>query len=582
MNVLFYFLAALICYILGYRFYGRFIARSIGDDAKRPTPAVEINDGKDFIPTRSSVLFAHHYATIAGAGPIVGPARGILYGIGPARRWVVRGAIFFGAVHDFVALFTSIRERGSSMAEIAKKSLGPTGFILFIVFTIILIILVTSAFLSLTAVALTSLYPLEKLGLAAGQTLLRTRVVDGQSMGIIGGIASTSVIVITALAPLLGFLVTRRNLKTWLAYLLALVIGIFSVWVGFHHPLTISPFAWMILIAIYTFFACEAPVWIILQPRDFVNVQILYAGMAAMIAGVVISGLQGVTVTAPMTNFAVGAAKMGPVWPFLFITIACGAISGFHALVAGGTSSKQLASEGQARTVGYGGMLLEGLLAVLVLVTIGSSLNFSEYMAIAWPEVGSGNPILAFALSMGHLLNNSLGISLAFGSVMGILIVEGFLITTLDSAVRLNRYLFEELWKAVFDRPPAYMRKFWFNSGLSVVAMVALAMSNGYKLIWPLFGSTNQLLAALTLIAATVWLHRAGRKSWFTLLPAAVMVVTTIASLSYYLFVKYIPTHNTLLAVTDILLLALSFGVIGLSIRRLTQPGLKAKSFFSS
>ncbi|MDH4157248.1 MAG: carbon starvation protein A [candidate division Zixibacteria bacterium] len=582
MNVLIYFLAALACFILGYRFYGRFIARTIGEDPGRPTPAVAINDGKDFVPTRPSVLFAHHYATIAGAGPIVGPTLGILYGIGPAWLWVVLGAIFFGAVHDFVALFASIRERGSSMAEIAKKSLGATGFVLFIVFTIILIILVTSAFLSLTAVALTSLYPLGKLGLAAGQTLLRTRVVDGQSMGVIGGIASTSVIVITAMAPLLGFLVTRRNLKTWLAYLFALVIGIFSVWVGFHHPLTIAPFTWMILIAIYTFFACEAPVWIILQPRDFVNVQILYAGMAAMIVGVVISGLQGVTVTAPVTNFSAGAAKMGPVWPFLFITIACGAISGFHALVAGGTSSKQLASEGQARTVGYGGMLLEGLLAVLVLLAIGSSLNFSEYMAITWPEVGSGNPILAFALSMGHLLNGSLGVSLAFGSVMGILIVEGFLITTLDSAVRLNRYLFEELWKAVFDRPPVYMRKFWFNSGLSVAAMVALAMSNGYKLIWPLFGSTNQLLAALTLIAATVWLHRAGRKNWFTLLPAAVMVVTTIASLSYYLFVKYIPTHNLLLAVTDILLLALSFGVIGLSIKKLTHPGLKAESSFSA
>ncbi len=577
MNVLIYFLTALGCFILAYRFYGRFIARSIGETAGRPTPAVEINDGKDFVPTRPSVLFAHHYSTIAGAGPIVGPTLGILYGIGPAWLWVVLGAIFFGAVHDFVALFASIRERGSSMAEIARKSLGQSGFVLFIFFTIILIVLVTSAFLSLTAISLTSLWPLERLGLGSEQTLLRTKVVDGQQVGIVGGIASTSVIVITLLAPLIGYLVSKREIKTWLAYAIAFGVGAFSIYFGFHHPLSLSPSVWMVVIAVYTFFACGLPVWMILQPRDFVNVQILYFGMAAMIAGIVVSGVQGLTVTAPISNFAVGTEKMGPVWPFLFITIACGAISGFHALVAGGTSSKQLARENQAKTIGYGGMLLEGLLAVLVLIAIGSSLSFKEYMTITWPQVGSGNPILAFALSMGHLLNGSIGIPVAMGTVFGILTVEGFLITTLDSAVRLNRYLFEELWKAIFVNPPAYMMKFWFNSGLSVVLMLVIAKTNGYKLIWPLFGSTNQLLAALTLIAVTVWLHRAGKPSWFTIIPAVVMIATTIASLVYALFVKYIPTGNTLLAVTDILLLLLAFGVLGLSARKLLYAGLEPR-----
>ncbi len=572
MNVLVYFLAAIACFALAYRFYGRFIARAIGEKVGRPTPAVEINDGRDFVPTRPSVLFAHHYSTIAGAGPIVGPTLGILYGIGPAWMWVVLGAIFFGAVHDFVALFASIRERGSSMAEIARKALGPTGFLLFIVFTTIMIVLVTSAFLSLTAVSLTSLWPLERLGLGPEQTLLRTKVVDGQQVGVIGGIASTSVILITLMAPLLGFLVAKKGIKTWLAYVIAAGVGIFSVHFGFHHPLALSGPTWMIIIAVYTFFACGAPVWFILQPRDFVNVQILYFGMAAMIAGIVVSGIGGLEVTAPVSNVALGAKKMGPVWPFLFVTIACGAISGFHALVAGGTSSKQLARESQAKTVGYGGMLLEGVLAVLVLVAIGSSLSFSEYMALTWPQAGGGNPILAFALSMGHLLDGSLGIPVAIGTVFGILTVEGFLITTLDSAVRLNRYLFEELWKAVFANPPEYMMKFWFNSGLSVFLMLLIAFTNGYKLIWPLFGSTNQLLAALTLIAVSAWLRRAGRRSWFTVIPAVVMLATTVASLSYSLVVKYIPTGNTLLAVTDILLLALALGVLVLSVWRLLSP----------
>lgn len=572
MNVLIYLVIALLCYYFGYRFYARFIARNLGERHDRPTPAVEINDGRDYVPTRLSVLFAHHFSTIAGAGPIIGPTLGILYGLGPAWLWVVLGAIFFGAVHDFAALFASIREKGNSMAEIARKALGRSGFLLFIIFTIILIILVTSAFLSLTAISLTSLWPLDKLGLDETQTLLRTKIVDGQVNGVIGGIASMSVIIITLMAPLLGYLVVKKNIKTWLAFVIAAGICFFSVYFGFNYPVTLSPVVWMLLISVYALFACQLPVWLILQPRDFVNVQILYFGLVAMFVGVVVSGVQGQTVSYPMTNLSVGAVKMGPVWPFLFITVACGAISGFHALVAGGTSSKQLAREPQAKKIGYGGMLLESLLAVLVLVAIASSLNYHDYLNIVWPENGAGNPILAFALAMGHLLYNALGIPLSLGTVIGILIVEGFLITTLDSAVRLNRYLFEELWRTIFARPPLFMQKFWFNSGLSVALMFLLAKTNGYKLIWPLFGSTNQLLAALTLIAITVWLHIAGKKNWYTLIPALVMMVTTIGSLSYSLVKNYLPEQNFLLATTDIILLVLSFGVLILAFKRLVKP----------
>ena len=222
------------------------------------------------------------------------------------------------------------------------------------------------------------------------------------------------------------------------------------------------------------------------------------------------------------------------------------------------------------------------MLAVLVLLTIGSVLGYDDYISIAWPEVGKGNPILAFALSVGHLLHNALGLTVAFATVAGILIVEGFLITTLDSAVRLNRYLFEELWKSVFVDPPLLLRKFWFNSGLSVILMLLLAWNQGYKLIWPLFGSTNQLLAALTLIALTVWLHHAGRKSWFTLIPAVIMFITTVGSLIYNLFVKYIPQHNLILATTDIILLALSVGVTVLSLRQLLHSKVKLHSEMSS
>lgn len=579
MNVLVYFLSAAACFILAYRFYGRYLSRAFGEKADRPTPAVTQEDGQDFVPTRPSVLFAHHYSTIAGAGPIVGPALGILYGVGPAWLWIVLGAIFIGGVHDFVALFASVREKGASMAEVARKALGPTGFLLFIIFTIILIVLVTSAFLSLTAVSLTSMRPLAELGLSEGQTLIRTTEVNGETVGIVGGIASTSVIVITLMAPLLGLLILRKNISTVLAYTIATVIGFVSVWIGFAFPLALSPLWWTVIISVYTMFACQAPVWLILQPRDFVNVQLLYAGMLALMAGVVVGGLNGLTVTYPAANLEVGAAKMGPVWPFLFITIACGAISGFHALVAGGTSSKQLAREPQAKAIGYGGMLLEGTLAILVLTAIGSSISYSDYMQIAWPTGSAGNPILAFATAMGHLLHNGFGLSLALGTVMGILIVEGFLITTLDSAVRLNRYLFEELWRVILPNPPTLMKKFWFNSGLSVVLMFVLAQSQGWRYIWPVFGATNQLLAALTLIAATVWLHRAGKRSWFTLAPALLMMATTIAALAYQLVTSYWPQENLILAGMSVLLLALAIGVLIISVRRFFATSAKASPF---
>jgi len=270
----------------------------------------------------------------------------------------------------------------------------------------------------------------------------------------------------------------------------------------------------------------------------------------------------------PALNLAEGSRHMGPVWPILFIIVACGAISGFHALVAGGTSSKQLAREPQAKSIGYGAMLLESVLAVLVVVAIASSLSHHDYMAITWPETGSGNPILAFALAVGHLVNHSLGIPTALGSIIGILMVEGFVVTTLDSAVRLNRYIFEEFWGRIFKQVPTICKQYWFNSGLSVVLMFVLAISNGYKLIWPVFGASNQLLAALTLIAVSAWLNLAGRKNWFTVIPAVIMLITTIASLLYYLVARYIPSHNIVLAVTDLILLGLSAGVVVQAFRK--------------
>lgn len=570
MNILIPFLTAFAALWLGYRFYGRFIGRQIGEDPNRPTPARANFDHKDYVPTKTHILFAHHFSTIAGAGPIIGPTLGILYGFAPAWIWIILGAVFFGAVHDYTALFASIREGGRSIGEIAGKSLGRTGMFLFLAFTLLMIFLVTSAFLSMTAISLTSMWPLEKLKLDAGQTLLKTVEVNGTAMGIIGGIASTSVIIITLFAPVLGYLIYRRGIKTGFGYLLAAVICVFSIIIGFIYPVSLPPTAWMVIISIYVLFAAGVPVWLVLQPRDFTNVQILYGGMGILIASVLIGGFSGLDISFPYFSFELGLEHLGLVWPMLIITIACGAISGFHSLVASGTSCKQVESESAARRIGYGGMILEGALAILVLVAVGSALPYDDYLQIVWPDKGS-NPVLAFSLAVGGIIHNSLGISVSLGAIIGILMIEGFVVTTLDSAVRLNRYLFEELWSMLFRKVPPIMKKFWFNSGLSVLIMFLMAYFNAFKLIWPLFGSANQLMAALALIAISAWLYRRGRKNWFTLIPAVFMVVTTMASLTYLLVNTYLPARKPILIAADIVLLGLAVGVIGLSFKAILE-----------
>ncbi|MBI5502889.1 MAG: carbon starvation protein A [Deltaproteobacteria bacterium] len=584
MNVLVPLLIGGVLLAVASRFYGGFLARWLGLDDKRKTPAVVQEDGRDFVPTRPHVLFAHHFSAIAGAGPILGPTMALLYGYAPGWFWIILGGIFFGAAHDLSALFVSVRSGGRSMAEIARSTLGNAGFTLFILFSLVLIVLVTSAFLAATSISLTSMWPLEKLGLGADQTLLGTATnAKGQTVGVIGGIASTSVVIITMFSPLLGYLMYKRRMGTVPSYLLAAAICAGSVVAGFFLPIRLDPQVWMIVLAVYVLFAAGVPVWVILQPRDFINVQILYVGIALLVGGLISVGIQGAEIGAPAANVAEGTAKLGLMWPMLFITIACGAISGFHCMVASGTSAKQVSSERYVKRIGYDAMLLESLLALCVLVAVGSMLGFGDYKSIVFPAdpAVKSNPILAFSLAVGHLLQTGLGIPTAYGTVAGILLVEGFVITTLDAAVRLNRYLFEELWEIILgkDRVPALMRHPWFNSGLSVVFMLFLAWTNAFNAIWPIFGSANQLLAALSLIAASAWLVAKGGKRFpvYTLVPAVVMLITTVVSL-LLLLPRYVEKSQWSLVAANVTLLALSLGVAILAVvlRRKPAPAAAA------
>jgi carbon starvation protein len=574
MNVLVILAIVAVAFGLASRFYSRYIARILGENPTNLTPAITCSDGRDYVPTKSYVVFAHHFAAIAGAGPILGPTMAVLYGFVPAWLWLVFGAIFIGAVHDFTSLFVSMREGGKSMAEVARKTLGNSGFNLFIGFTIVMIVLVTSSFLSATAMSLTSLWPLSKLGAVEGQTFLKTIVQDGVVLGRIGGIASMSVIVITLSSPFLGWLLSKKGIKTVFAFLIAATICVSSVLFGIAHPIMLAPTTWMVIISFYVLFETGMPVWLILQPRDFINVQILYGGISLMAVSLFMSGFRGLSVTIPSFNLKEGVEHLGLIWPMMFCTIACGAISGFHALVAGGTTCKQVSRETDARRIGYNAMLLESVFAVCVLLAIGAAMSFADYKSVVWPSdpAVKSNPILGFSLAAGHLFNHALGIPVALGSVIGILLVEGFVVTTLVAAVRLNRYLFEELWTILFKNPPRLLKVRWFNAAISVVLMWLLAYSNAFNTLWPIFGTANQLLAALALLAVSGWLLLRKKKNAFTLIPAVFMIATTIASL-LILLSNYYRNKNYILIAADLLLLVLSAGVVWLVLQRFLRPG---------
>ncbi|MDL1894387.1 carbon starvation protein A, partial [Sphingobacteriales bacterium CHB3] len=429
MNIAIVMLVSGMALVLAYRYYSNYISRAVGVDSNRPTPATTRNDGVDYVPTRPLVLFGHHFAAIAAAGPIVGPTLALYFGFVPAWLWIMIGVVFIGAVHDFTALFVAVREGGRSVAEVARKTLGKAGFTFYIVFAIVLCLLVIAAFLQLTAVALTSLLPPDDVSLGATTGGIHLLEHDGVMKVQIGGVASMSVIIMTVLAPFIGWMIYKKRVNLWLITAVALVVSFGSILFGYYYPVTLNPNSWIIIITCYVFFASWIPVWIVLQPRDFVNAQILYLGLASMVVGVLGAGIGGAVINVPAFNLdeAFSAPNLGLIWPFLFITIACGAASGAHGLVCGGTSCKQLSNEKHARLIGYGGMLLEGLLALCVILLISGGMDFEKYKNLVYPAAGASNAPLAFALGLGSVLETGVGLPKVFGTIWGILLLEGFL-----------------------------------------------------------------------------------------------------------------------------------------------------------
>ncbi|MHC5112866.1 MAG: carbon starvation CstA family protein [Planctomycetota bacterium] len=571
MNILLVVGIGAVLLLVASRTYPFWIARVFRlDDRGRP-PSEQFADGQDYVKTPTQVVFAHHFASIAGAGPIVGPIIALAFGWGWSWLWIIVGGILYGAVHDMSAMCVSLREGGKTIAEIARRTLGNFGYFLFVAFLLLVISLVNAIFLKLSAGALSSMYPLEALGLDADQTLLRTTAKDGVTYGIIGGIATTSVIVMTLFAPVLGSLITKRGMRGLPIFLLATGVCLASVVVGFHVPVAIEPGTWMIILAAYVFVACWIPVWLVLQPRDFMNVQILYGGMLLLVAATIAGGIAGDGMQMAISSVRDGTASRGPFWPIMFITIACGAISGFHSLVATGTTIKQIPRETDCRRIGYQAMLLESFLALLVLTAVASQMDHAGYVA---NMTSGGKAIQTFAVGCGSMFTH-LGIPMAIGCVLGILVIEGFLVTTLDTAIRLARYLVEELWGCLWSsrdgEPPAVLRNPLFNTGCAVGMMLLFAYSERmYDALWPFFGAGNQLIGALALTTVSIWLLKRRRPVWFTAIPAVFMVVTAVAALGWLVRREWGKEGDLRLVIVGAgsLLLALSVGFVLVAVWR--------------
>ncbi len=600
MNVVYLLVPAVLLYALAHRFYAPFLGRVFGEDEARLTPAVARQDGVDYVPTRPHVLFAHHFSAIAAAGPIVGPTMAVLYGYVPAILWIVIGAVFIGAVHDFACLFVSIREGGRSIAEIARKTMGNTAFVLFALFIVFNLVVVNAVFINLTAVSLTSLRTPADLGLPDDQTIFRTIVdpADGQKKAVVGGIASASAIALTVVAPILGFLVVKRGMRELFAYPIATTLCIGSVLFGFAYPVAVpgldlglvtldSTQAWIVLIALYVWLAAAVPVWLILQPREFVSVQFLYLGILLLLVALVSAGLKGHLLQAPPAEIEVGEHNLGSLWPTLFVTIACGAVSGFHGLVGSGTTAKQIVRESHAKHIGYLAMLGESALALCVTLAIAGGVSYGQYTSLMVKPEGAvnwkANPVLAFSVGVAGICERGLGIPPWLGVVFGLLMVEGFVLDTLDVSIRLNRYLLEEIRATVFKARITFRGSYWIDSGISVFLMLALAYRNTAHELWPIFGTGNQLLAALSLLTVSIWLFKRRRPVVFVLLPAMVVGATTFGSLIYLLLWKYWPANpvtgerNYLLAATDVVFITLAVGVCILAFRSLKRRrGLSA------
>lgn len=532
-------LIALAAFIIAYFTYGSFIVKKLGVDPKIKTPAHTMRDDVDYVPTRAPILLGHHFASIAGAAPIVGPIVAAIFGWLPAFLWIILGNIFIGTVHDTTSLFASVRHRAKSISEILKENVGISSKKLFAIFATLTLILIMAVFAAVIA----------KMFVGIPET-------------------ATAAMLFIGLAILFGYVLHGRGASLLWSSVIFVPLLALCVWLGFLFPISLPFTAWLVILLAYAFIAASLPIWFLLQPRDYLNSFLLYAFLAAAVIGILVTNP-----TIKLPAFTSFETNLGFLFPILFVTIACGAISGFHSIVSSGTTSKQLSSEAHIKPIGYGAMLLEGLLSVIALITV-AILLLGDYSALL-KEVGWGG---AFSQGAGSFLAG-LGIPLAVGTIFAGLVLTGFALTTLDTATRLCRFLFVELAEKEEGKPAAIVT-FVTNryvAGIIVVVLAAwLVLSGEWPTIWPIFGSANQLLAALALLAVTVWLARMGKSNWFVFYPMIFMFAVTMTAL-VFMFLKTLAAANWSLVIISVVLFILAIVLVYLAITRLRAVG-KQKS----
>ncbi|MCI5870072.1 MAG: carbon starvation protein A [Dorea sp.] len=514
--------------VVAYLTYGKWLAKQWGIDPSRETPSHTEEDGVDYVPAKAPVLMGHHFSSIAGAGPINGPIQAAVFGWVPVLLWVLIGGIFFGAVHDFGALFASIRHKGQSIGEVIADTMGSKAKKLFIIFSYLTLILVVAAFGSIVANTFMATYT-------------ESGAVDYAASAANATTAMISILFIL-IAIAFGFLVYRRNAGLGVSTIVGVVAIIICMVVGMNwHPIYLSNTAWMVIVGIYILAASVAPVWILLQPRDYLSSFLLYFMMIVAVVGIIGCGLTGgahmdiPAFTGFKDTVAPTGTSLGYMFPALFVTIACGAISGFHSLVGSGTTAKQLNSEKDAQPIAYGGMLIECALAIISLCAVG----------YIWANYASGEtvtPTVVFATGISKMLSSIPGLAgtekIAY--TLLVLTVSVFCLTSLDTATRLARYMFQEFWLEPGEtyKDVTGYKKVLTNPFVATLITVVLGIGlgiTGYANIWPLFGAANQLLAALGLLAVATWLGKAGRNNKMFYIPMAFMLIVTITSLCFTL-----------------------------------------------
>ena len=517
----------------GYRFYGGFLEKNYGVSADEPVPSQTMTDGVDYVPTNKYALLGHHFSSIAGAGPIVGPViAAAAFGWVPAIIWVLLGTIFIGGLHDFSSLIISLRHEGRSISEIARKYINNRTYKLFLLFTWLALMYVVAVFADITADAFANEAP----------------------------VAQTSIAYIFV-AIAFGWALYRAKFSLKSCTVAALLALGAAMYLSFQFQfLFADKGTWVWTLLIYCFAASILPVWFLLQPRDYLSSFLLYASVAIGLIGILFGGH---AITYPAFK-AFNAPSIGDIFPFLFITVACGAVSGFHALVASGTTSKQLSSAKDARFIGFGGMALEAVVAMIALATI--------MMLLPGDELIKAAPAQIYAVGLGKF-SSLIGVNPEVGRVFGLLVISAFMLTTLDTATRIARYIFQELTgmgNSVAGR--------FFSTAISlalpvVLLNISVTGANGavipcWKFIWPLFGVTNQLLAALVLVIIYIWAKRTGVKTlWIILIPAVFMTVMTVWALASML----VGASFNLVTVIGAVLFALAVTVIFESARAILK-----------